>query len=45
MENEIFKALLPMIRPERLQDKLDIINGNFNLLDNKITAYSLLMAF
>jgi hypothetical protein len=27
-----------MIRPERLQDKLDIINGNFNLLDNKITA-------
>jgi hypothetical protein len=38
MENEIFKALLPMIRPERLQDKLLILSMVILILDNKITA-------
>jgi hypothetical protein len=31
MENKSLKAL-PMIRPERLQEAADIINGNFKYL-------------
>jgi hypothetical protein len=35
MENEIFKGTAPMIRPERLQDKLLILSMVILQYDNK----------
>jgi hypothetical protein len=38
MENEIFKGTVANDKTGTTRQAADIINGNFNLLDNKITA-------